>query len=356
MGIHTYGRAGRLRAGRRLLVVAFLMMASQPSAPTERTNGRGPGGSAHPPRFKLVPLGERMRPNAVNRWLQVVGEDKSCAALWTKGVITHLARPWSEAIAINDSGVCVGNLLIGDGIFVYRDGDLQELRDGLRFVYGVNRRGEMAVTSVDVGHVFLVDRYGKTDLTARPHSPEVMMIGGLNDNGEVVGSARGDATQSRAVVFRRWGATFLPGLPGYPYSHASATDNSGRVVGRVSTYKGVGDDQESRPELWYRGRVTDLGTLKKPANSADATPGDLINCANAINNSGWVVGTSETGAREGSEPVFHAFLWMQGRLYDLNDLVEARGDWVLWYANGLNNAGAIVGEGNKGGFLLIPVK
>ena len=91
--------------------------------------------------------------------------------------------------------------------------------------------------------------------------------------------------------------------------------------------------------LYQGGTVTDLGTLGG-ANSA----------AMAINQSSAIVGTSETAS--GAQ---HAFLYQNGQMHDLGVLNTnvSQTFWGLAYsqANAINNAGEIVGESNSLAFL-----
>ena len=54
-----------------------------------------------------------------------------------------------------------------------------------------------------------------------------------------------------------------------------------------------------------------------------------------------------------------AALWSEGTATDLNDLLPPDSGWVLEWARGINEEGAIVGRGRYGGvpraFLLAPV-
>jgi probable HAF family extracellular repeat protein len=74
----------------------------------------------------------------------------------------------------------------------------------------------------------------------------------------------------------------------------------------------------------------------------------------AINNSGIVVGqgTALTGD-------YHAFVYNGQKMLDLNNLIPPNTGWSLYVANGINDAGEIVGYGTRNGtnlhaFLLTP--
>lgn len=90
---------------------------------------------------------------------------------------------------------------------------------------------------------------------------------------------------------------------------------------------------EDRAALWDGDQAIDLGTQQGTwAFALD------------INDRGWVVGTQEgetsTGERWGS-----SFLWIDRQGWDLRDLLPDAPPWSLWGANGINEAGHIVGYG-----------
>jgi len=89
----------------------------------------------------------------------------------------------------------------------------------------------------------------------------------------------------------------------------------------------------------------DLGTL-----------GSDYSIAYGINDVGKVVGDSFTSS---GQP--HAFLWNNGKMFDLNNLLSDNSGWELVSAQGINNRGQIVGYGffyDQGykAFLLTPVR
>jgi probable HAF family extracellular repeat protein len=90
--------------------------------------------------------------------------------------------------------------------------------------------------------------------------------------------------------------------------------------------------------------MRDLGALR---------PG-LASVALGINGSGQVVGYGEIGNGE-----THAFLWSDGTgMTDLNSQIDPAAGWELMRADGINEAGQIVGLGSHNGvlrsFLLTP--
>lgn len=77
--------------------------------------------------------------------------------------------------------------------------------------------------------------------------------------------------------------------------------------------------------------MQDLGTLESP---------DQNSYANGINNRTWIVGQSTT-----SSGTNQAFLWRNGTMVNLNDLIATNTGWVLTNATAINNNNEIVGSG-----------
>ncbi|MEO8892558.1 MAG: hypothetical protein ABI417_13660, partial [Coleofasciculaceae cyanobacterium] len=95
--------------------------------------------------------------------------------------------------------------------------------------------------------------------------------------------------------------------------------------------------------LSQNGIVTDLGNL-----------GGISSRAYGINTAGTVVGSSSINS-----DVTHAFIWRNGKMRDLNNLLPADSGWELNQAVSINNKGQIVGtgtfNGQSRGFLATPV-
>jgi probable HAF family extracellular repeat protein len=128
----------------------------------------------------------------------------------------------------------------------------------------------------------------------------------------------------------------IPNLGGTTWHTPMDINAQGDVVG-FSNPPGAGDPEGefiSRAFRWVSGaaRADDLGAL----------PGDLFSEAFAINAHGQVVGVSFGGA-SGSR----AFIWQNGVLANLNDLVDIAPD-VLVSAQDINDAGQITGRVRDG--------
>jgi hypothetical protein len=104
--------------------------------------------------------------------------------------------------------------------------------------------------------------------------------------------------------------------------------------------------------LWSNGSSENLGTLAPGRNSE----------AFSINNQGDIVGTAEaiTGFTFRTNPITgvvtvvtnyqnHAFLYSNGLMIDLNNVISTNSGWELYYAFGVNNSDQILGWGSMDG-------
>lgn len=201
----------------------------------------------------------------------------------------------------------------------------------------------------------------------------------IDSGGRIVGSSYTPDGVSRAII---WDAGVLSDL-GTLFSTASAVaiNEAGRVVGVTDIGLPAGG-QEIRGFLWENGQMTALNPLPDDFRSSasdindvgqicgtstnsgsppyflavesavlwengtvidlGSVPGWGRNSASAINNHGQVVGTGEHSA---SNPLNKAFIWQDGVIQNLNDLVPGGTEWDLKWARDINDAGQIVGTG-----------
>src|SRR3954454_16188201 len=90
--------------------------------------------------------------------------------------------------------------------------------------------------------------------------------------------------------------------------------------------------------------MTDLGTL----------PGGSFSLGQSINNAGQVVGTASTSTLG----PFHAFLYSNGQMTDLNDWIDPTLGITLEEATAINNSGQIVANSSfssSRAYLLTPI-
>jgi probable HAF family extracellular repeat protein len=186
---------------------------------------------------------------------------------------------------------------------------------------------------------------------------------GINEIDQVVGFSwidqPGGSTVQRAFLWEDEVMTELAPLPDHDNSQAFGVNDLGEVVGS-SSYHLPPYFTVDRATLWRDGgaEIVDLGrTPGPPVCSGDPIYPD--NIALAINNHGQIVGHAQCIASGGS---LAAFLWQDGEMYNLNDLIPPGSGWDLIKATDINDAGQIVGFGTAApgssylrAFLLVPV-
>jgi probable HAF family extracellular repeat protein len=192
----------------------------------------------------------------------------------------------------------------------------------------------------------------------------------IDSGGRIVGRSFILGGEQRAVM---WGAGVLTDLGTLgDSSSAHGINDVGQVVGH-SLADLPGGEQEFRGFLWENGQMTALdplgsswyytvpysfsvkhGTLWRNHGGVVAlgdvppTPGTCGSApltrsiARAINSSGQVVGEAMCSSTGGPDA---AFLWQDGVMHNLNDLIPSGTGWELVSALDINDAGQIVGWG-----------
>ena len=211
----------------------------------------------------------------------------------------------------------------------------------------------------------------------------------INDLGHIVGAVDDDDSQAyEGVLWANGSRTDLGGLGGVSTRPADI-NNAGQIVGTSTTSVALG---LSHAFLWQNGQMTDLGVLEGDQDS-DASAinedGVIVGTsgrldentaavyrpfiyssgvmtaipvqsseayATDINDAGVVVGIMRTG---GTFSPYHAWIYVDGVVTNLNSLVASGSGLHLAYANAINNNGEIVGlaydaQGRAHGFLLTP--
>ncbi|MDR3688270.1 MAG: hypothetical protein P4L46_02745 [Fimbriimonas sp.] len=263
---------------------------------------------------------------------------------WANGAMNDLGFPNGTSYAINDSGAMV---IIQNGTaWVGTPGNFLAIPDaGGQAPYGINSLGQV------VGGYSYAYLYTPGSILGFDGGPTLMLpsLGyaaealGVNDSGNVVGfAALGPPYPNHAVLWTNGVAQDL-GTLGGTQSIAEAINNSNQIAG-YATFAG---DAFWHACVWSNGALADLGTLGGPSSVAQG-----------INSIGQVVGYSDiTGtssifpfpgptALQGGAEQGHAFLFSNGAMTDLNNVVDSSGaPFVLESANGINDHGQIIAMG-----------
>jgi probable HAF family extracellular repeat protein len=307
-----------------------------------------------------------------------------------------LGGPRSYAIDINAAGQVVGGADTANGSqhpFLYSNGqliDIGTLGGCCGVAAGINATGQI------VGQADNAQGIRRGFLYSNGVMTEIPTLGGtesragqINASGQIVGRARLATNNEHAFLYEN-GQMFDLGTLGGSTSWANSINASGQIVGgsvlpdgRWRAYRysdGVmvglptlGAEETSSSVSFHindagqivgwseiadqgnclgfhsmhgfvysNGQMTDVGTL-----------GGSCSIAGDINELGHVVGGADTAA--GRQ---HAFLYITGKMQDLNNLIPADSGWELTNAAGINDSGQIVGYGLINGqthaFLLTP--
>ncbi len=266
------------------------------------------------------------------------------------------------AYAVNEADQITGNTLTGAFLL---DGTMRDW-DGYGG-YGINESGQIS------GNRELDNPYRARPLPLDPavYTPnkwdnpgvatvyprgtrqgvyaDIYVLNDINDAGFAVGSKRraglaGSASFLTTPAFD--GVTFLS----TPYGgQALAINNLNHVVGATGTNSTTGAYSHAYLLDYNTGILQDLGTLH----------GGLTSSAADINEYDQVVGTSwlVTELTSVYDPsLYHAFLWQDGVMNDLNNELPPGSGMILTAATAINDNGDIVGmalrDGQSHGFLL----
>ena len=276
--------------------------------------------------------------DGLNNAGQVVGQMTDTAdgwphaALWNNGTVTDLgmngcretvSQCWSRANAINDQGQMVGESHTSDSwpsqyfgpwsIYYAHEAFWEDAATPLVFMRTVGweygRALDINARSHAVGHGRSVDWTRVAgDYVVHGYfwrnNDEVVEFGeynqgskafALNDNDQVVGEI--DVAGATQAFLWDDGAMTILGDFGGGYSTAVGINNAGQVVGSATNAAG-----QSRAFLWQDGVMYPL----------EARGDTVYSRALAINNAGIIVGEMDG----------RAVAWQDGRLVEINDLVD----------------------------------
>lgn len=242
------------------------------------------------------------------------------------------------------NGQIVTNLVINSLAVLFRPVLSVNLLESTNpgYASGINNQGEIvgSVTLLNDLESYAFDYKNglTTDLPVLSSAVEPMAARCINNRAEIVGF--GGIEPEHPFLYSHGSMQDL-GTLGGSNGEANAINDLGEVVGSSA----VTSNAEIHAFLYRQGQMTDLGTLRGAnANSNPFPP--IVSDAYAINNWGMIVGIALTA---NSAP--HAFVYCNGKMTDLNDLVKLThtrgpaGFLELNEANGINDFGQIVGAG-----------
>ena len=329
-----------------------------------------PFSTASAQQYQIIDLGINITPNDINDAKVVVvtraNADYTKTALTydvVHGVFTEISGG-NLANAINNTNQVAGNTCTG--AYLYSDNYFQDLgtyytANGInddRLIAGsksstnpyrsVPRPVNPAIYDIDKSLWIELDVarvYPRGTLEGV--YADLFTLVDINENGYAVGN------------YRKYGLTTASGFLVTPafdqvirlvYSSSNAINNNNLIVGRAVFDALLDPNAHAYVYAYDTGQLNDLGTLNSGLTSE----------AMDINDQNQVVGMSLTWPYLSSlsDPdKYHAFIWQEGQMYDLNALISQDSGWTLNIAYALNNNGDIVGtgwfDGQLHGFVLV---
>jgi probable HAF family extracellular repeat protein len=284
--------------------------------------------------------------------VSAMADDARHAFIYEGGSMTELGTlggSISVGYSINANGAVTGYSTLPTGsyrAFLYANGQMTNLGaiGGADYssAAAVNARGdvvgESAIPNSDRHEAFVYSDGAMVDLGTL--GGEYSAGHGINDADQIVGySSLSDGSFHGFLV--SGGRMTDLGTLGGTYSKAYAINAAGQIVGQGY----LPGDAKAHAFLYQNGTMTDLDTL-----------GSVHSEALSISASGVVVGDYET---PGDDVVgLKAFVFVDGQMKDLNELILPGSGWHLNVASGINDRGQIVGSGELQGqqhaFLLNP--
>lgn len=316
----------------------------------------------------LSPQGTDTRAAGINNLGQVVGRSRfssgtlSHGYIWENGVLSELPytglKNGTEIVtlpgrggfsrSINDSGFIVGtadelpgptdrgllwspNGSGGYNLAIYDFGGVES------YFYDINNSNQIAGAHIYASgkrNAVFWENNLKIDLPSL--GGDENFTSAINDNTVIAGyidtdgADNGTNTYEAAIWQKDSNGNFVLsrlGTFGAAQSLAKDININNDLVGQLVN---VEEDVTTRsPFLFKDGNKIDLGSF-------GGTVGDAL----SINANTQIVGYSNTGSN-----VAHAFLWENGQLFDLNNLLVNGSGWQLTQATGINDLGQIVGYG-----------
>lgn len=271
----------------------------------------------------------------INNAGQIVGNTRENEAwIWSESGIVNLSLlvPGVQAFAINNRGDVAGSYSLADSsAFVYSNGTFRDIGrvPGLNYAipHAINDKGQVAGTAGnfpgDTSRPFFYDGATMTGIGTfgGDHGDALA----LNDKGTVVGNAAlppppdSPYGQRQPFVYRDGILRELSTNQAIVYS-ANDINDAGAIVGSAG-FLDTGLDQ---PYV-YTG-----GVIRSPGGPG----GDAL----GINGAGDIVGVWSSL----DDLQYRAFVYHDGKLAGLNDLVLLQPGWTITRAHDINDAGQVL--------------
>lgn len=389
---------------RKLMCIAAMVLLAVAMIRAQTVQAEG---NKKPPRYYVfnlgAPLGGNAEPVGINNlgWISggdnLTGNTSVNAEFWigtpldlgtlggpnstvawpnhtTHGEIVGIAET-AEKNPLGEAWSCSAFFFGPDGYicngFAWRDGVMTELppfQGGYNsYAAGVNNRGQIVgwaengVRDPTCNNQPPVNQFlqfeaaiwgpGLTEMTQLPPYPgdPDSAATAINDRGQVVGisglcaNAVGGTSAIHALLWENGQTINLGNLGAQAWNTPVSLNNHGQVVGFANNIA-----NNAQAFLWTQ----EIGKMRALPFIGD----DDSSAAYDINEKGQIVGISDGG----SEPYgARAFLYENGMMMDLNDLVQGESSLYLFLAQGINDQGEIVGTaidagGGQVGFLAVP--
>jgi probable HAF family extracellular repeat protein len=250
-------------------------------------------------------------------------------------ILPGLESASGQATGINSLGEIAGSVVDTEGswqAFRLRHGSglepLGALGGSASFGMQINASGSVA------GYSYLAGDAATRAFVAAPGAPlrnlgtlggSTSIACGINDAGQVAGRSTTAGEIQRAFRYTPEAGMADLGTLGGTQSIACGINASGAVAGRA---------QVAGNAAWHAFRHTATNGME----DLD-TRGSALSAAEGINDAGAVVGwfVGPTGSR--------AFIFEDGEMVDLNDLIDPASGWQLTLARDVNNEGQVIGQG-----------
>lgn len=299
--------------------------------------------------LKVLGLQDTSESNAyaLNNKNQVVGiaifPNGAALARWDNTDFTTVFKTQQElawnSIGINDKGEVVGSYASGTSFKWANDSTINYMPpNGYKSISAklINNNGVIsgelrsATNEINPYAPVVVDN-GKIKKIGK--NSWFLTVNGMNNSNVVVGGSYTDmpAFQFGATLWRDEQTKYLPFFSTWNTSEARDINDHNQIVGM---FHRAGEEFNS-PAFWHDNHAVELPLLE----------GFRFGRANAINNSGVIVGILSQGSD--TKDKSRAVLWKGGKIIDLNEYLDERTKaygWVLTDAVDINEYGVIAGR------------